>query len=421
MATEAGAQIGISSALSREVQIVGIEDEFERIRRLSDLAEGPLEQFRKQQEILERVLQPDSSLQRMLQKLSDDSVSLKLAAQLEQMNRQSALLEQTQRMLASPVVIQQLEAARLQADRLSLSMTQYVLPDFSSLAGVALKLAEQVAPFEEMLRAQSVWAAKLEAQMMGMKVPWVDAEIASVSFEGFAVLSRLNHALRNRPPYDDAAREQIDEDLGEPIDVDADAGPDERDEAHVEAGMNASILAIAPSGMCDVLIQTGFVMKSEYAPLPPTTDDSDPGHLFHPGHCMLLTAVEQNLRRAVTDRMQSHFGQDWINTRVDPELKRQWENRRNEAVKHGESPLDLIQYANFMELKDIVVRRQHWREVFQPVFISKQHFETSMERLHPIRLPLAHSRPIGTAQQFHLIAEAASIMRALGIDIFAKA
>ncbi|WP_439620257.1 hypothetical protein [Hyphomonas sp.] len=206
MAADAGAQIGISSALSREVQIVGIEDEFERIRRLSDLAEGPLEPFRKQQEILERVLQPDSSLQRMLQKISDDSVSLKLAAQLEQMNRQSALLEQAQKMLASPAVIQQLEAARLQADRLSLSMTQYVLPDFSSLAGVALKLAEQVAPFEEMLRAQSVWAAKLEAQMIGMKVPWVDAEIASVSFEGFAVLSRLNHALRDRPPYDDAAR-----------------------------------------------------------------------------------------------------------------------------------------------------------------------------------------------------------------------
>ena len=96
----------------------------------------------------------------------------------------------------------------------------------------------------------------------------------------------------------------------------------------------------------------------------------------------------------------------------------EWVARRSDAIARGESPLGLIQYSNFMELKDIVIQRQHWREVFGAVFKKKEHFATGMDRLHPIRLPLAHSRPIGIAQQYHLISEAGHILRALGVDIF---
>ena len=192
-----------------------------------------------------------------------------------------------------------------------------------------------------------------------------------------------------------------------------DAGPDERDAAHIEADMNAAMLTISPAAVGEVLIETGFAFKAEFAPLPPTTDGSDPGHVFHPGHNMMITAVEQNLRAAIDARMQEQYGATWMETRIDPSLLKEWIDRRDDAVARGESPLPLIQYANFMELKDIVMGRQHWREVFRVIFRNKEHFQTSMEGLHPIRLPLAHSRPIGMAQQYHLISEASYILRAL--------
>ena len=256
--------------------------------------------------------------------------------------------------------------------------------------------------------------------MAAVQTPWIAAHLASLSFEGFAVVSRLGQAVRNAEPFDEAAREQIDEDLGDPIEVEDDAGPDERDAAHIEADMNAAMLTISPAAVREVLVETGFAFKIEFAPLPPTTDGSDPGHVFHPGDNMMMTAVEQKLRAAIDARMQTQYGATWLETRIDPSLLKEWIERRDDAVGCGESPLPLIQYANFMELKDIVIRRQHWREVFRVIFRKKEHFQTSMERLYPIRLPLAHSRPIGIAQRYHLISEASHILRALGVDIFEK-
>ena len=254
--------------------------------------------------------------------------------------------------------------------------------------------------------------------MAAVQTPWVDPDLPALSFEGFAVVSRLGQAVCYAEPFDEAARDQMDEDLGNPIDVADDAGPDEREVAHIEADMNAAMLTIAPDAVGEVLIQSGFVFKSKFAPLPPTKDGSDPGHVFHPGHHMLITAVEQNLRAIIDARMKAQYGAEWMEKQINPNLLQQWIERRKIAVARGESSLALIQYSHFMELKDIVIRRQHWREVFEVIFMNKEHFQTSMERLHPIRLPLAHSRPIGIGQQYHLISEAGHILRALGVDIF---
>ena len=279
-------------------------------------------------------------------------------------------------------------------------------------------MAKQVALFRTAGIEKTAWSQLLERQMAAVRMPWVNAHLPALSFEGFAVISRLGQAVRYAEPFDEAAREQIDEDLGDPIAVEEEDGPDERDDAHLEADMNAAMLAISPGAVGDVLIQSGFVFKARFAPLPQTTDGSDPGHVFHPGHYMLITAVEQNLRTTIDASMQSQYGATWMETQIDPYLLQEWIDRRAEAVARGESPLALIQYSNFMELKDIVIRRPHWREVFAAIFKKREHFEASMDRLHPIRLPLAHSRPIGIGQHYHLISEAGHILRALGVDIF---
>ncbi len=297
-------------------------------------------------------------------------------------------------------------------------MEQVVLPHQSFLAEMAERMARQTAPFEAAMAKHRAWETTLEQEMKAVQLPWVSKDYAALSFEGFAVVSRLNKVIRYGEPFGDPTREIIDDDLGYPIIIDDDAEPDDRDEAHIEAGMNPSMLAISPEGVGDVLIQTGFVLRAEYAPLPATADGSTPGHVFHPGHGALITCVEQNLRVVIQSKMMDNYGADWMRKRVHKNITDGWEQRRDEAIAHGEAEFDLIQYSNFMELKDIVIAKPHWREIFEEIFKKKEHFATSMERLHPIRLPLAHSRPIGIGQQFHLISEAGLILRALNIDIF---
>lgn len=391
------------------------KNELDRMRHSLELSQGPLEKFRKKQEMMDRILQTEPSAIRMMQELSYITRPLE---QFYALNRHSALIEATQSMMARLGVFQQIEAASMRSNEIQGLMDRALLPDRFGLAEMAQRMATDIDPFKISLMTQPAWSRLLENQMAAVATPWLQPRFASLSFEGFAVVSRLGQIIRHADPFDGLAREQIDEDLGDPVDVEDDAGPDERDAAHVDAGMNPSMLAIFPSAISDVMIQTGFNLKVEFAPIPATTDGTDPGHIFHPGYNFLFTMVEQNLRYVIADKMRIQYGETWLNMCIDPILVQDWEKRRYEAVDHGESPLDLIQYSNFMELKDIIIRKKHWREVFEPIFRKKEHFATSMERLHPIRLPLSHSRPIGIGQQYHLISSAALILQPLGIDIF---
>lgn len=378
----------------------------------------PIERIRRQQALLDRLRPPDLVPMRLLERIQQPSYATALTNALQDLNRRSALFEAAQSNLARPAMLEQLEALRRPTGEIQRLAVRALQPDQSGLAKIAESMAKQVALFKTASMVETSWSRLLRQQMAAVRTPWLDPHLTSLSFEGFAVISRLSQAVRYAEPLDEIAREQIDEDLGDPIEVEEEAGPDKRDAAHIEAGMNATMLTISPAAIGDVLIQTGLVFKPSYAPLPVTTDGSDPGNMFHPGHHMIITTVEQKLRATIESRMRKKYGERWIETRINPQLLQEWTTRRDAAVSKGESPLDLIQYAYFMELSDLIVRRDHWREIFRPIFGKKEHFLTSMERLHPIRHPLAHSRPIGIGQQFHLISEAAYILRALGIDIF---
>ena len=384
-------------------------------RKMSNSA---IERFLKQQALIDRLLPPDLSTSFFLGDIQQPSYAKTLTQALKEINRQASLFEATQSLFVSSAMLDQMEALTKPAANFQGILDRAVMPDLRVLAALAERMSKQVELFTTANIAGTAWSQLLEKQMAAVQVPWLDPDLPALSLEGFAVISRLGQAVRYAEPFDEAARDQIDEDLGDPIDVEGDAGPDQRDAAHLEADMNPALLTIPSAAVGDVLIQSGFVFKSKFAPLPRTTDESNPGHIFHPGHHMLIAAVEQNLRATIAKRMQAQYGESWMGKQISPNVLHKCIERRQKAVASGESPLHFLQYSDFMDLKDIVVNRRHWRDVFEAIFRNKEHFQTSMERLHPIRLPLAHSRPIGIAQQFHLISEAVHILCALGVDIF---
>jgi len=313
-------------------------------------------------------------------------------------------------------VFDQMSSFSRHAADVSKALEHVRLPAQEAFA-LAELMSSRVKAFDTIAASQINWTTSLAAQIKNINRPWLHPEFSNLSVEGFAVISRLNTVVRSKNPFNDHAREIINEDLGSPIVIDEDADVDERDEAHIEAGMNPSIAAINPPAFNDVLIETGFYFKAEFMPLPSTEGDSDPSGIFHPGNYAIIVSIEQNLRQFISTNMTEKYGSNWVQNRIASKLIAQWSDRKTAAIEAGQVPYDLIQYSNFNELKDIIVGRRNWQEVFSPIFKDKHHFATSMERLHPIRLALAHSRPIGKLEQVILMSEASIILRTLGIEI----
>ena len=195
------------------------ETELQRKRRLLKMSEGPLGKIRRQQALTDRLFRPDSSTMRLFERMQQPSYATPLAEHFESLNRRSALFEATQSILARPDMLEQLEALTKSADKTQRLVDSALLPNRHSLTAIAEKMAKQVDLFKTAGLAQSAWSQLLSKQMAAVQTPWLDAHLTSLSFEGFAVVSRLGQAVRYAEPFDEVAREQIDEDLGYPIEV----------------------------------------------------------------------------------------------------------------------------------------------------------------------------------------------------------
>lgn len=98
-------------------------------------------------------------------------------------------------------------------------------------------------------------------------------------------------------------------------------------------------------------------------------------------------------------------------------MRQRWEERQEEDRITGRPVYAAIQYADFMDLANIVGQSDNWKEAFQPIFRNREDFIVSLRRLHPLRKAIAHSRPLDRADVLTLINEATRIFSALGMRV----
>ena len=108
-------------------------------------------------------------------------------------------------------------------------------------------------------------------------------------------------------------------------------------------------------------------------------------------------------------------GEKWIKRRVPEHVRHRWLGRQEEDRQLGRSVYSAIQYADFMDLADVIGRADNWRDTFAPIFRNQDDLRASLCRLHPVRRAIAHSRPLGRADVLFLFSEATRIFNALGI------
>ncbi|MES0881775.1 Swt1 family HEPN domain-containing protein [Roseibium sp. SCP14] len=287
-----------------------------------------------------------------------------------------------------------------------------ILPDAKLLAEFTERAALNISPFKGHIERIENWHASLNARMSAMREPWAISDKLALSVVGFTRIARLHHVAAGATPFSEEAGEIIDEDLGTPVPFEVCS---DRDDASVEAGLNPELIAFPNEAYSAVLASAGF--DFELTVLEPITPESgDSTVQLDPVYNLVLTYVENTLRQFIERNLRRFFGENWIDECVPGDMRKRWRERREKDCDDRRDPFDLIYYSDFMDLAHIVIIKANWNTVFQQHFSSKKHFEVSMERLHPIRKALSHSRPLAMVDRLYLRAEATRLLNAIGAN-----
>lgn len=106
----------------------------------------------------------------------------------------------------------------------------------------------------------------------------------------------------------------------------------------------------------------------------------------------LVTDLENRLRALITNKLES-ISTNWLRDRVQPAILENWQEKakaKNERQIIEGSELPLINYSDLGHLKDIILRRDNWKEKFSEVFRDEKMFESQITLIIPIRNMIMH-------------------------------
>ena len=125
---------------------------------------------------------------------------------------------------------------------------------------------------------------------------------------------------------------------------------------------------------------------------------------------IMFRDLERRLRFLVREQLHRLAGDKWLKQRVPFDVRQRWHARQDEdraahRQVHGE-----IEYADFMDLCQVIVRKDNWRDAFEAIFQNKEDINVSFYRLHPVRKALGHSRQLSKLDVLTLFAETSRIV-----------
>ena len=160
-----------------------------------------------------------------------------------------------------------------------------------------------------------------------------------------------------------------------------------------------------------------FCVSLGPTPIPPAIEAVDPEATFDSRHWSMLNALEQRLRSVVERNLSHSVGSKWVKQRVPQDVRERWMRRQEEDRESGRPVYSTIQYADFMDVADVVARGDNWREVFRHVFSDRDDITVAFRRLHPIRKAISHGRPLSRIDTLTLVSETVRILHALRLTV----
>ena len=125
--------------------------------------------------------------------------------------------------------------------------------------------------------------------------------------------------------------------------------------------------------------------------------------------------LERRLRFVVREQLYSLAGEKWVKQRVPLDVRQRWRARQDEDRAAHRQVHAEIEYADFMDLCQVIVRKDNWGDAFEAIFRNKEDISVSFYRLHPVRKSLGHSRQLSERDVLTLIAETFRIVDKLRV------
>ncbi|WP_422346001.1 hypothetical protein [Parasphingorhabdus sp.] len=106
----------------------------------------------------------------------------------------------------------------------------------------------------------------------------------------------------------------------------------------------------------------------------------------------LVGSIELAIRRFIISKMEEKFGPRWFKQRVAGEIFAKAKKTREQALKGNEPNSPLIHFITLGELMEIILRKDNWSDIFEPVFRDRDWFKRDMGVLLLARNPNSHFR-----------------------------
>lgn len=363
---------------------------------------------------LERVIQ-NTDIVRIHAMAAKAAESIDLYTNSKEWAAVSRAIDNAARYFQNPEFIRSIGLIESNLVRIASVVDQAIIPRANALQAIAANAANAIQPVHEHLMRLD-WQSSLIERMEAVSTPWAMEDHLGVSVVGFARIARLRDASTAAASFDAPTNELFSEELGQPVEFDEDSEPEERDAAAMDAGMNPEVVAFPRPAYPTVLLSAGFELCVETISVV-QSENADPSGIFDPQHATLLQQVEHHLRTLVVTELQKLVGEKWLLSRVPGPTKKRWEERKQKDHDVRGDSYPLIFYADFMDLSEVICMKNNWSEAFGHMFVSKQDFQISLQRLSPVRNAISHNRPLVRSDQLILFSEANRILTALGIKI----
>jgi hypothetical protein len=258
-------------------------------------------------------------------------------------------------------------------------------------------------------------ALALQQAMEKMTTPWLDQQEAMRSIAGFAEIQRIGDAVRTMPAFEDSLAECLRESLGDwrdPISWRPEIFSDltARSDFYLGLGFNPALTNFPVPA---------FEQGLEIAGLDEFESESEPADIEEDGlvrtnaaHAQLLR-VERLLRKFIDRHLTRAFGTDWPKHRLPNGIYDAWHEKKRKAEEAGAEARPLIEYSDFTDYALILCRKDNWRQVFQAFFKREESVRETFQRLHPVRLDVAHARLITQDDELLLRVEVRRLEKAM--------
>lgn len=291
---------------------------------------------------------------------------------------------------------------------------KFALPPRDDILLIAQHIAEFVEPHRRFMEGLE-WQNDLASRMASINVAWTMPDSILHSGVAFGKLAHLSDVVHFDAPFAPVTRDYVENKFGTVIQPDDDADAESREEKYGEAGRDAALVAFPTQEYPAVIMAAGFSLSIPTPPAPQPIENITGEAIYSDEHHAVLRSVEVHMRMFVSAELTAAAGIHWIKQRVPGDMRARWENKRDAARAVGWPVFDLIHYADFNDLAQVITLKPNWDSVFKAVFGNKEGVQESLRRLSPLRNDNAHHRPLCQTEILFLAAEATRLMRAIGV------